>query len=319
MRLAPGATRRSLERAQQARPSFFIVGAPKCGTSALTTYLKRHPDIFLTEMWEPMFFGSDLYCPPGRRLTLDEYLALFASVEGERQTGECSTRYFVSKRAPEEIRRFEPAARIIVMLRDPVEMMHSLHAQLLYSGEERKRDFEAALEDEPRRRELIEQGDPPPIPQVLAYRYVARYAEHVERYFSVFGRDRVHVIVFEDFVRDTGGAYGQVLEFLGARPDRTQSFEVVNRYRAMRSWRLHDFLVRRIRPVRTLARVHPARLQHGLYSWARELNTRKGKRPAVPAALRRRLEAELAAEIERLERLLGRDLSHWRGQVARRA
>lgn len=301
--------------AVEQRPSFFLVGAPKCGTTALYTYLKPHPDVFLTQMREPMFFGSDLYCPPERRLTLDRYLALFSGARGERCVGECSTRYFVSKRAADEIHRFEPAARIIVMLRSPVEMMHSLHSQLLYSGEEHIENFEAALADEERRRALLEQGDPPPIAQVLVYRDVAHYTDHVERYFSVFGRENVHVIVLEEFARDTRQAYKQVLQFLGADPDFEPSFEVVNQFKVVRSKRLDDLLLHPPQPLQTLSRRVPARLRRAAFRTTRALNTRPGQRPEIPARLRLELETELTGEIERLETLLARDLSCWRSRA----
>ena len=316
MGVTTAATRRRVVAGSPAssgpRPSFFIVGAPKCGTSALTAYLKRHPDVFLTRMREPMFFGSDLCCPPRRRLSLERYLSLYATATTEGRLGDCSTRYFVSTRAAEEILRFEPDARIIVMLRNPVEMIHSLHAQNLYSGEEHLEDFAAALADEPRRLALIAEEDPSPIPEALAYRYVARYAEHVGRYLSVFGRDRVHVIVFEEFVRDIPTAYRRVLEFIGADPDFRPEFEVVNQYKVVRSTRLHRLLVRPPRAIHPLRRLASHRLRYKFLAVARELITRYEKRPPVPADVRAGLEDELAPEIDRLEDLLGRDLSAWR-------
>ena len=108
----------------------------------------------------------------------------------------------------------------------------------------------------------------------------------------------------------------QVLEFLGADPDFELSFGVVNRYKAVKSKRLHDFLLRPPRPAQRLAQaLLPKRFRTQIFSRARALNTRPEKRPAMTESLRRGLEAEFAAEIERLEAMLGRDLSLWKPQT----
>lgn len=295
-----------------ARPNFFIVGAPKCGTTALYAYLRQHPDVFAPDVKEPCFFGSDTYRPAHYSLTLDEYLALFAAAQGEAHIGEATTSYLASTRAAEEIAEFDPLARIIIMLRNPADQMHSFHAQLLYQGIEHLEHFPAALEDEASRRAMIASSDPPPIPQVLVYRDIARYADQVERYFTVFGRRSVHVIIFEEFARDPGRAYREVLLFLGADASFTPTFDVVNRYKAVRSRGLHEFLVHPPPPAQALVRsLVPKRARRRIVGRVRKLNTQAEQRPQIPSQLRLDIERDFASEVERLESLLERDLCFW--------
>src|SRR5882672_1680365 len=112
------------------KPDCFIVGAPRCGTTAMYTYLGQHPEIFMSARKEPHFFGTDLSSPA---LVRDEqqYLSLFAKAQNEKRAGEASVFYLYSQRAAREIHAFCPSARIIIMLRNPVEMMYSLHSRHL--------------------------------------------------------------------------------------------------------------------------------------------------------------------------------------------
>ena len=128
------------------RPDFFILGAPKCGTTALSEYLRRHERVFVSQPKEPHYFCSDFdyYYAPGHR-SEQHYLRLFAEAgEQHLAVGEASVWYLYSATAAREIMAFDPAARMIVMVRDPVELVPSLHSQLLYMLDEDEPDPEAA-------------------------------------------------------------------------------------------------------------------------------------------------------------------------------
>ena len=208
------------------------------------------------------------------------------------------------------------------MLRNPVDMMYSLHGEALFQGDEDIADFGEALaaEDDRRQGRRI-----PPTCQgalwSLFYRDVAHYAEQVERFFDAMGRDRVHVIVFDDFAADPAAAYRSALEFLDldadadADPgdDHGPDFGVVNAHTAPRSGvvvRLFRDPPPALRSVaRTLVRSQATRRTLGLR--AQQLNARRGERPPLPPALRRSLQDELAGDVRRLGRLIDRDLSSW--------
>ncbi len=123
-------------------PNFFIVGAPKCGTTALYEYLRPHPSIFMPRHKEPHYFASDLGTYPFIK-TLDDYRRLFDGAGPQHlRVGEASVYYLRSTTAIANIRAFNPDAKLIAMFRNPVEMVHSLHSQLLYVAEENESDFE---------------------------------------------------------------------------------------------------------------------------------------------------------------------------------
>lgn len=312
------------------KPNLFIVGAPKSGTTALWTYLRRHPDIFTGGKEHPdsdlplaggkeyQYFGSDLASNIDTRRSLESYLAAFGAANDERYLLDASPMYLCSELAASEIAAFSPDARAIAMLRNPVDMMYSLHGEALFQGDEDIADFEEALDAEDDRR----QGRRiPPTCQgalwSLFYRDVAHYADQLERYFDALGRDRVHVIIFDDFAADPAAAYRSTMAFLGledgADDNQQAEFAVRNAHKAPRS-QLTVRLLRNPPPLlRTMVRavVRNQASRRALGFRAMELNADRRPRPPLRPELRSRLLAEFAGDIERLGELLGRDLSPW--------
>ena len=288
------------------KPNLFIVGAPKSGTTAMDQYLGRHPEIFMADRKESHFFGRDLTARYGRP-TKAEYLSYFSLAGKEKRVGESSVFYLFSKEAGSEIKAFSPEAKIIIMLRNPVDMMYSLHAYKIYHATEDIEDFSAALKAEEDRKKGLRIPPSTQFVESLYYRQLGRYSEQVKRYLDVFGRENMHVIIFDDFKTDTPGEYRRTLAFLGVDPDFAPEFEIINPTGMARSkliQRLANF---------TLARSYMLRqiIPQSLRSIVRRLNTiQKGPAP-MAAELRRQLQAEFAPEVERLSELLGRDLTCW--------
>jgi hypothetical protein len=209
------------------RPNFFIVGAPKCATSALSEYLKQHPDVFMSEEKEPHYFCTDIKTPRGI-VNEEKYLALFADSGDAKRSGEASVLYLYSENAASEIKAFSPEAKIIIMLRNPVDMMYSWHSERLYVGHETIEDFEAALEAEEDRKKGLWNPPCDYSVKVFFYRDIARFSAQVKRYFDVFGRNNVHVIIFDDLKKDIAKVYRNTLEFLEIDPTFQPEFPVVN-------------------------------------------------------------------------------------------
>lgn len=296
------------------KPEFFIVGAPRSGTTALHSYLAGHPQIFMNEVKrEVYYFGSDLhYHKWPRPETIQQYLRLFVRAPSGARIGERSATYFHSRNAASEIREFNPSAKIIIMLRDPVDMMYSLHGLLLFIGFETLTDFEAALCAEKERK--LGHGLPnrPHIREPLFYRDVAKLTEHVSRYLDVFGREKVHLIIFDDFVKDTAWVYHETLRFLNLDPDCRTSFPRVNENFVARSEFLNSFTRRPPALVRTVAegllgRKVVSRCAEIVSGW----NAVRRPRAPLHPELNKRLRTEFRPEMERLSALLGRDLSFW--------
>lgn len=295
------------------RPNLFIVGAPKCGTTALYTYLRRHPGIFMSPLKEPHFFGMDLRFRGRAPLSEPEYLACFAGARGQRLVGEASVWYLYSRRAAFEIKQFSPAAKIVVMLRNPVDVMYALHAERRFQGSENIADFEAALRAEPERRRGLDLPSRGMLDGGL-YRAVARFPDQVARYFGAFGRENVHVIVFDDFQANTAAVYAATLAFLGVAPVVEDALRAENANRWPRSARLARILHEPPRVLQWFGRAVLSRPRRAsLLARLRLLNSRVALRAPMPAELRRRLQTELRPDVTQLSAILGRDLTHWCG------
>jgi hypothetical protein len=292
-------------------PDFYIVGAPKAGTTAMYAYLRGHPQLYLPERKELRFFGADLEIRDRTPLTTDGYLAYFADAPANALIGTAYVWYLYSRSAAAEIAEFSPGARIIAMLRNPVDMLPALHAEHLTNGNEDIRDFTAALEAEPERRAGRRIPPHAHLPQGLWYTDVPRYAEQLERYFAAFGRDRVRVVVFDDFVSDTAAVYRDTLRFLGVDDTyRPPAFAAVNAARRIRSERWRHFLARPPEPLRVL--IHhlvPARLRRAAYERAKDLNVVAAPREPLPAATVKGLAEAFGPEVAHLSALLHRDLT----------
>src|ERR1051325_6164131 len=299
-------------------PDFFIVGAPRSGTTAMFHYLSAHPEICMSDRKEMHHFGSDLqFGPQLYRRDLQAYLAEYAGRNGAARAGDASVWYLMSKKAAGEIKAFNPDAGIIIMLREPTELLQSMYYMFRYDGNEHLPTFEEALNAEGQRREGRMVTRQTYFAQGLVYREIVRFTEQVKRYFDTFGRENVHVIIYDDFAADTAAAYCEALEFLGV--DSLQvapEFKVINGNRYVKSSVLqsvlNDGLVRRaalaIRPI----------VPRSLFVALRTLREKGGrstlhfeKRPPLAPELRARLKRQFAPEIERLSGLLRRDLTHW--------
>lgn len=291
-------------------PNFFIVGAPKCGTTALYEYLKSHPSIFLPKVKkEPHYFCTDI---SGRkRLSLEAYLSLFEeATESSLAIGEASVWYLMSNVAITNINQFDSDARIIVMLRNPVDAAYSLHHHLYNMCDESEPDFETAWQLQESRRKGNNIPETARCEKWLQYCKVYSYADHLERLWSVFPREQTCVILFDDFIKNTHSSYQEVLRFLNCPDDSRQRFPPVNESSKVRSRlisRLQGHQPRWIRSTKRLLRIKSL----GIAKIAGKLNVRRQKRPAMAAHVRQEVAAAFSNDIARTSQLLGRDLSHW--------
>jgi len=294
-------------------PDFVIPGAPRSGTTFMFEYLDQHPHIHMSSAKEPNHFATDLdsgsYMDSVTFLRdNDRYRALYEGATPDQLTGEASTWYLYSHDAAANIKANNPATRAVVMLREPVAMLHSLHLRRIYGGSEDIKSFAEALAAEAVRR--AGRRIPPKARNVkaLLYRDVGSYSSQVQRFFDALGREQVLVLIFEEFRTDPAAAYRQVLEFLGVDPDFKPNFDVVNAGVARRSQRLQQLLLSPA-VVRTWRAVIPKRVQPAVgRTWDR-LNSRGEKPAPLDPAVARRLRAELQPDVERLEAVIGRDLS----------
>ncbi|HEX3396499.1 MAG TPA: sulfotransferase domain-containing protein [Steroidobacteraceae bacterium] len=289
------------------RPDFFIVGAPKCGTTALFSYLAAHPAIFMPDRKEPNYFCTDLHTS-GHVATLTEYEALFSSAQPRALTGEASVQYLYSKVAIGRVMAHNANAKIIVMLRNPIESARSMHAYWWGNMLEDVGDFEQAWRlQKPR---LEGRSLPPrgPHPQLLQYGALYCYAPQVRRLLAQAPRTQCLFLLFEEFFAEPSRQFARVLEFLGLPPaPAATAFPVVNQTIGVRSARL-DRLVRHPPAVLVaLRRAAHAVAFHPLRALQR-FNRVVGQKPPLRAAFRAELEEYFSVDLPELEQLLGRRL-----------
>lgn len=281
------------------KPNFFIVGAPKSGTTFLYHYLRQHPDIFMPEHKEPFYFGGDL--DKKEDMELNDYLDLFSDAQGEERIGEASTGYLRSEKAAMEIYAFNPNSKIIIMLRNPIYMMYSLYHYFRWNGYEDLDSFESALQAE---KCNTENSNP--------YRNHAKYSRHVSRFFSIFGSSNVHVIIFDDIQDNSLETYHNTLSFLGVNDSFTPSLTPINKAKKPFNNTIHRFIISPPDIVKNIAGLFlPTRTRGKIVATLRSINTVERKYEPLRAPLAAKLKKEFTPEVKHLSELLDRDLMHW--------
>lgn len=290
-------------------PDFFIVGAARSGTTSLHEYLRAHPRVFMpADLNKEPGYYSDL-TGVGERAA---YLALFQDAGSGQLRGESSTAYLTDPASAARIRRDLPDAHLIILLRNPVDRAYSLYRWMTAEGYEWISTFEGALRAEAKRAssERFRQR----CPQYL-YNYLyfssGLYADQVGRFFDEFGRERVLVRLFEDFVGDPSGVLAEVCAFLGVEQREPEGFQAHNPSRTAL-----------LPPLQTvLRRVNDRVIRFGLAAGdsksARDRIVRLGLLGRAPrpmrAATRARLRRRYRDDILKLQDLLNRDLGNWLG------
>jgi len=302
------------------RPNLVVVGAPKCGTSAIHDYLGRHPDVFMAPYKEPSYFCADLHrCADafhgGRRYfairTEVDYLDVFGGARGERVVGESSPVYLGSDDAIRNLHAFDAAMRLVVLVRDPVELLHSWYYQLRATAHEDAPTFAEALRLEPERRAGRRVPRTAGCPAYLHYRRWGALGAQLERLLAVFPREQVAVLALDDLRREPQEALLRLHIFLGVAPRPERRFDVVNRTPEARL----PWLRRLTRHPLVWEHVRPRLPVGALAMWQRleqRLLLRRIRRPPLDAGVRARLRDELRPDVVRLSAAAGRDfVTEW--------
>lgn len=291
-------------------PNLYIIGAPKSGTTAMSHYLAKHPDIFMSETAgekEPAYFASDLWDEKTKIKTRDTYLGLFKDAPPDAcYLGEASTAYLYSQAAIPNILSVEPSARLIAMIRNPIEVAQGLHNHFVKKSNEPIINFEQAWKAQEDRR----QGTHLPSWQ-SDYRYFmygkrSCLGNQLHRVFQTVPKSQVHVVIYDDFAKNPKQAYLDTLQFLGLEPSGDETFPVANpslrfRYPGIQRWLI------KARSIRERLGL-PGGL--GIHKTINKFNTKVGTSELRPA-FRRELQEYFCSEIDLLSKLLNRDFSHW--------
>lgn len=286
------------------RPNLFIIGAPKCGTTSLWSWLSQHPEVYMSSLKEPWFF-----CGTGIRRgvdTLAEYEALFQNCEEARIVGEASVTYMLDPSALPRIMQYSPECRLVILLRNPMELVASWHLQLVRTCGENISSLPDAwcAAQERRKGRLIPRGFHSPL--LLDYPWIGALGTQVERVMSIIRESRVHVALLDDFFADPRAAWLRLLRFLEIEDDGRQEFPTENTGYTPRGWVE--------RPIRSVSAKMKALL--GLRGSCGMVATlcrslRRRSREPLPSWLVAEFKETFDPEVRRLEEVTGRDLSAW--------
>lgn len=308
-------------------PNFFLVGAPKCGTTSLYFYLDQHPQIYMSPLKEPHFLADEIrlvnFTEPFRRMAeeklagLSEYLAgdmsskfsagpierwedylrLFRNAKDHLVRGDASTCYLWSPTAARNIAVRFPGAKIVIVLRNPVDRAFSQYLHMLTFADD-EISFRAYVE-------RCLQSSSRQFGELYPFLYFGFYANQVERYLNLFPRDGVRIVWYEDYQRDPVSVFKEMFRFLGVDPDfGPDSSERYMEARVPRSYVVNKAL----KPV--WSRVKTA-VPEAVAATMKRAVFRDRKSMRMSAEDRRFLCNLYREDVRNLEQLTGRDLRHW--------
>jgi hypothetical protein len=302
-----------------ARSSLFIVGAPRTGTTSLAKALAAHPHVCFSKPKETHFFLRDVSSASDAQIRRRYEAAYFRNLQpAHRMLAEGSVSYLYDPRAISRILRFDRQARFVVGLRNPLELLASYHARLLYTMDEDVTEFARAwaLQERRSRGEAIPRRCREP--RLLRYGEVGRLGRHLRRLIEIAGWQRCFIIVFEDFRSDPLRVYRALLEFAGLPDDGRTEIRRKNEARTYRKQWLQPLVMNPPAPIARLAGLFSESGHSRLRALVRPLrrrlkkaNTSPAARPTLSRDLRRELSDYFRDDVAELSRLLRRDLSGW--------
>jgi hypothetical protein len=295
-------------------PNFLVIGAGKSGTTSLYHYLSQHPEVYMSPMKEPKFFcfegekptfqgpGDDEEINRKCVTTIDAYKALFEGVADEKAVGEASSMYLYYPRTPERIRRHVPDARLIAVLRNPVERAYSSYLHCVRDRGEPLGDFAEALCEE---EERIDEGWGP----LWHYKTVGFYFDQLRRYFDTFDRCQIRIYLYEDLNTDAGGVLRDIFDFLDVDDSYAPDISLKHNVSGVPRSRVLHALLNKPNPIKTVLKplvpVGPRRaLNH-------RITGRNLLRPRLAPEVRRRLVEAYSEDVTKVQDLIQRDLSKW--------
>jgi hypothetical protein len=287
-------------------PNFLVIGAMKSGTTALYYYLEQHPEIYMSPVKEPNFFSSQEQENAADAVTnIGTYQDLFRGGSGKKALGEASHSYLYEPRAAAEIKRYVPEAKLIAILRNPIDRAYSHFLHMVRSGTEPLDDFAQALREEEVRihKERTFQD------------YIGRglYYNQLKRYFGTFPQEQVRVYLYEDLSGAPISTVQDAFRFLKVDDSFVPDVSLRRNVSGQPKYKTLDGLLRRQSRIKHAAKIYlPARMRWRLSKTFDDLKTRNlAEPPPVQSKVRRHLIGVYREDILKVQELIHRDLSGW--------
>lgn len=294
-------------------PNFFLVGGPKCGTTAMVEYLRTHPDIFISEPKEPNFFADDM--PQMKYVdSLKAYLNLFKKVKHEQIIGDASIFYMFSKDAIKNIHQLYPESKLLVMIRNPLEMVPSFHQQILFTLDEDNKDLDQVLSLEKERMEGKSLPKHCRSQRLLNYSEIAKYGSQIKNIYNYFPKKNVKIVLFDDFKKDNRRTYQEIISFLNLKDDGRVDFPRINDAKKPKSNFLNKIVNRPPKFAKYLAKLARKTLNKprlGILNTLDHLNREKLQKKPLSEVEKKKLLSIYKKDILETSRLINKDLSLW--------
>ena len=296
---------------EQKHPNFIIIGAMKAATTSLYTYLKQHPEVFMTSIKEPMFFNNlhkaNDFKVHGRKTkkitTFEEYYSLFEGVKNEKAIGEASPSYLFNEECPQLIKKHLPETKIIAVLRQPVDRAYSNFLHTRKSGREPISNFEIAFNKEKERK--TEKWSP-----LYYYESQGYYNKQLERYYSLFPKENIKILLFEDLTKNTIEICQSIFTFLNIDntfvPDTREKTNVSGTPKGIFGWLIMKLRYYNLMPNIQFSNYLPPFVIKFLFR-----STYKKAEPLSKKVVKRLTQRFYKEDILNLEKLIGKDLRHW--------
>lgn len=286
------------------KPNFFIVGTPKAGTTSLYYYLEEHPDIYMSPIKETNYFSYDeikqqgLYYNEEHVVTPADYEAQFAGVINEKAIGEASVSYLYYPAVPKKIKDFNPGARIIMVLRNPVDRGFS-H----YLMDKRLGFVNLSLKD------ILHKTKKTKATDLFYQQYIGLgfYYEQVKRYMDAFGPEQVKVFLYEDIINDIDGVVKDIYNFLGV--DATYQPATGEKHNVFLAPK--NPLVEKLYALKSFRTFIKKLFGEKVQGAIKNTFFAKEKKPQLDPALKTELQALFNNDILKTAKLLNKDLSAW--------
>lgn len=302
-------------------PTFVIIGAGKSGTTAIHEYCDQHPEVFMTRVKETNFFELEdqkisytvkedperLHHYPQSINNLEDYKNLYLEAEGtEKALGETSPMYLYGKRAPTNIKKNVPEIKIVAILRQPIDRLYSRYLHLSRDGHQPTEHFEDALDQSTiwwKRNDLVTEGF---------------YYTHLKRYYDLFNEKQIKIFLYEDLRQDSERIMRELFDFIGVDSTFRPSLETEYNVSGKPKNPIIDKLIGSnsilIKTAKSIAPNLISRLKNSPAAQKQLTDLRKKNldRSKLSAEIRNRfLDEVYGDEIQKLSKLLARDLSHW--------
>jgi Sulfotransferase family len=295
-------------------PNFFIVGAARSGTTSISRYLGQHPEVYIPRQKEVHYYAADYFpCngPGDERLNKivihneDQYVQLFKGVTEEKAVGESSVFYLCFPGTAERIAQAVPGAKIIILLRNPVDRAYSAYMHLVRDGREYMGFAEGLRLEE----ERCKKGFEP----LWWYKDLGLYYKQVKRYLNVFSIENVKVVLYDEFNANPWQVLHDVFAFLGVREDiaidTSIHYNIAGVPKSRRIYALlESFIYNHSAIGKGVKSLIPMRLGEAWHNKAMSMFLRS---TPMDAQVHTQLKEYFAEDVEKLEDLLCRDLSCW--------